>query len=98
LRGLLESDVSHVMHFLRALERALPRANQSQISWSLHFAASLAMECTDTQLKRLAAYSQGACDVQDLNAMVDRAVSFAAAGIAALCSTSSARVRPLSWQ
>jgi AcrR family transcriptional regulator len=98
LRGLLESDVSHVMHFRRALERALPRASQSQISWSLHFASSLAMECTDTQLKRLTAYSQGACDVRDLNAMVDRAVSFAAAGITALCSTSSTRVRPTSWQ
>jgi len=97
LRALLESDVNHLMHFRRALERALPRASQTQISWSLHFAASLPLECTDMQLKRLAAYSQGACDVQDLKAMVDRAVSFAMAGITALCSTSSPRVRPAGW-
>jgi AcrR family transcriptional regulator len=96
LRALLESDVSHLTHFRRALERALPRVSQTQISWSLHFAASLPLECTDIQLKRLAAYSQGACDVQDLSAMVDRAVSFATAGITALCSTSATRVRPAS--
>jgi len=97
LRALLESDVSHLMHFRRALERALPRASQTQISWSLHFAATLTLGCTDMQLKRLAAYSQGACDVEDLNAMADRAVSFATAGITALCSTTSTRVRPASW-
>ena len=93
LRALLESDVSHLMHFRRALERALPRASQSQISWSLHFAATLTLECTDMQLKRLAAYSQGACDVRRISiAMVDRAVNVDAGQACELVMSSRRRV------
>jgi hypothetical protein len=58
----------------------------SQISWALHFAAALPSQTTDVHLRRLAAFSEAACGVEDLQTVVDLAVSFATAGVLALCA------------
>ena len=93
LRAILEVDIGVLLHFRRALERALPQASLKQICWALHFAAALPYQCADTHMKRLAACSQGACAVEDTNEAVERAVSFATAGVTALCAGPPARVR-----
>ena len=85
LGALLENRVTGLVAFRRALARALPRASLQQISWALHFAAGLQFQCTDLQLQRLVGFSEGACDVEDVVGVVERAVTFAAAGSRALC-------------
>jgi hypothetical protein len=84
LRHLLETDVSHQRVFLAALARALPSWSVPDLCWALHFASGLAHQNTDTNFKRLKSLSDGACDTEDLDAILSRAVRFALGGIAAL--------------
>jgi len=84
LRLLLETEVSHQRVFLAALARVLPAWSAAELCWALHFANGLAHQCTDTNFKRLTILSDGACDTEDLDAILARALRFALAGIAAL--------------
>lgn len=71
LRRILESDVSHLRGFLKAMAKAL------------RFTVALPHQCTDTHFKRLGALSEGQCDTLDMPPVVERAVRFALGGIAA---------------
>jgi AcrR family transcriptional regulator len=93
LRKILESDVSHMRVFLKALAGALPEANEQAVCWALHFTAALPHQCTDTHFKRLSALSEGRCDVMDMKGALDYAVRFALAGIEALCEPAFAKRR-----
>jgi hypothetical protein len=83
LRKILESDVSHQRGFLAALAHALPSLSEPDVCWALHFTTALPHQCTDTNFKRLTALSDGRCDVEDVAAVVDRAVNYALGGIEA---------------
>lgn len=91
LRNLLETEVSHQRVFLAAMARALPHWSAPELCWALHFANGLAHQCTDTNFKRLKALSDGACDTDDLDAILSRAVRFAVSGITALSESSPNR-------
>lgn len=93
LRKLLESDVSHQKPFLAALRRALPARSEPELCWALQFASGVAHQCTDAHFKRLRVLSGGACDTENLPAVLDRAVRFALGGIAALADASPASER-----
>jgi len=84
LRKILETDVSHWRVFLAPMRRALPHVSQSEICWSLHFAAGLAHQCTDTNFKRVQTLSDGQCNTDDVQAILERAIRFAIAGIEVL--------------
>ena len=84
LRVVLETDVSHQRVFVAALKRALPDWRESEVCWALHFASALAHQCNDIHFKRLETLSGGGCDTRDMNAVLQRAVAFAAAGIGAM--------------
>jgi AcrR family transcriptional regulator len=84
LRQLLETDVSHQKPFIAALKSALPGRGDADLSWALHFAGGLAHQCTDANFKRVRVLSGGACDTENLPAVLDRALRFALGGIAAL--------------
>jgi AcrR family transcriptional regulator len=83
LRKILESDVSHLRGFLAALTRALPTLSEPEVCWALHFTSALPHQCTDTNFKRLTVLSDDRCDVEDVEAVVDRAVAYAIGGIEA---------------
>lgn len=85
LRLFLETRIKGLTIFRQALARAAPQASSSEICWTLHFAVTLSYHGSDLDLNRLTAFSQGACDVDDIEGIVDRAVRFAAAGLKALC-------------
>jgi AcrR family transcriptional regulator len=84
LRLILETDVSHLRHFIPALARALPSRTEAEVCWALHFALGLLHQCTDTNHRRLGILSGGRCDTDDVQAVLDRIVAFAVAGIAAM--------------
>jgi AcrR family transcriptional regulator len=87
LRHLLETDVAHLQRFLPPLARALPGASEAEIAWALHFANAVAHSCADTNFRRLDALSGGRVDSTDTEAVLERAVRFAKAGVAALGKT-----------
>jgi hypothetical protein len=68
------------------LTRALPRLSQPEVCWALHFTTALPHQCTDMNFKRLKALSDSGCDTEDVEAVLDRAVCFAIAGIEALAA------------
>jgi AcrR family transcriptional regulator len=79
IRQVLDKDVGHLQRFILALARALPRLSHEEICWRLHFTLGL-MHYTISEQRRLDALSAGACDLADVEAIIARAVDFAAAG------------------
>lgn len=79
MKALLDRDVRHLHRFVPALQRALPDLAAEEIYWRLHFSLGM-MHYTITDLSRLEAISQGACDLEDYDALIRRMVAFAAAG------------------
>ena len=100
LRKILESDVSHLGGFLAALARALPHLSPQEVCWALHFTTALPHQCTDTNFRRLKALSDGRCDTEDVESVLDRAVRYAIGGIEAFASTAQIRntAARASWQ
>lgn len=84
LRKILETDVGHLRAFLAPLARALPQLSRDDVCWALHFTVGLPHQCTDTNFRRLRALSDDACDTEDVEAILDRAVRYALGGIEAL--------------
>lgn len=91
LRRILESDVGHLRLFLAPMARALPALGKADVVWALHFAGGLAHQCTDSNFRRVAALSDGACDTGDVAAVLERAVNFAIGGIEAMAATAPKR-------
>jgi AcrR family transcriptional regulator len=90
LRKILESDVSHQKPFLAALKQALPDWDEPELCWALHFASGVAHQCNDSNFKRVRVLSGGACDTENLPAVLDRAVRFALGGLAAMAAKAPA--------
>ena len=84
LRAILESDVSHLRGFHKALAKALPKFTKVEVCWALHFTLALPHQCTDTNLRRLSVLSEGKCNTDNMSAIAERAVSFALGGIDAM--------------
>jgi AcrR family transcriptional regulator len=82
MRALIERDVRHLERFVAALSRALPHLPREDLLWRFHFAMG-ALHSIYHDLRRLDALSGGASDMTDAEAIIDRVVAFAAAGLEA---------------
>jgi AcrR family transcriptional regulator len=87
LRHLLETEVSQQRVLLATLARALTDWSAPELCWALHFANRLAHPCADANFERLNALSDGACDTDDLDAILARPVRFALGGVTALAES-----------
>jgi AcrR family transcriptional regulator len=74
--------------FVEALSKALPDLPPSELLWRLHFSVGV---LTHTMLwgRIFPKITNGVCDISDREALVDRAVRFAAAGFRAPASKGS---------
>ena len=74
--------------FVEALSKALPELPPSELLWRLHFSVGV---LTHTMLwgRIFPKITNGVCDISDREALVDRAVRFAAAGFRAPASKGS---------
>jgi len=74
--------------FVEALSKALPDLQPSEILWRLHFSVGV---MTQTMLwgRIYPKITNGACDISDRGALVDRVVRFVAAGFRAPASKGS---------
>jgi hypothetical protein len=59
------------------MRRALPDCNEADLYWGLHFALAMAHQ-TIRDTERLTKLSEGRCDLDDVEALIDRIVDAAA--------------------
>ncbi len=74
IRKIKNREVDHLKRFAAAIRRALPHHDAADIFWSLHFALAMAHQ-TIRDTERLEKLSDGACDLDDVAAIVARIVA-----------------------
>jgi AcrR family transcriptional regulator len=82
IKRVIDTKIAHLEAFRDALARALPHLSYEELCWRLHFTLTM-MHHFSVELERLANLSGGACDVRNIDALINRIVDFAAAGFLA---------------
>lgn len=92
IRRIKNREIDHLRKFAAAMRRALPGRDEAELYWGLHFALSMAHH-TIREKERLAKLSEGRCDLNDVQAIVDRVVSVAATALAPMATASKSAPR-----
>jgi hypothetical protein len=74
--------------FAAAMKRALPGRDEVDLYWGLHFALAMAHQ-TIRDTERLTKLSDGKCDLNDVNAIIDRVVAVATMALTTTTSRAS---------
>src|SRR6201996_4896709 len=82
IRRIRNREIDHLRKFIAAMRRSLPDRNEVELYWGLHFALAMAQQ-TVRDSERLAKLSEGKCDVDDVEAVVERVVAVAVMGLTA---------------
>jgi AcrR family transcriptional regulator len=80
IRRIRNREIDHLRKFIAAMRRSLPDRNDVELYWGLHFALAMAQQ-TVRDSERLAKLSEGKCDVDDVDAVVERVVAVAVMGL-----------------
>lgn len=89
IRRIRNREIDHLRKFIAAMRRSLPDRSEVELYWGLHFALAMAQQ-TVRDSERLAKLSEGQCDVDDVEAVIQRVVSVAVMGL----TTGSADSKP----
>jgi len=82
IRRIRNREIDHLRKFIAAMRRSLPDRNEVDLYWGLHFALAMAQQ-TVRDSERLAKLSEGKCDVDDVESVIDRVVDVAVLGLTA---------------
>ena len=82
IRRIKTREIDHLRRFAAAMRRALPERDEVELLWGMHFALAMAHH-TIRDSERLTRLSDGKCDLDDVEAVIDRVVSVAALALAA---------------
>jgi AcrR family transcriptional regulator len=82
IRRIRNREIDHLRKFIAAMRRSLPDRSDVDLYWGLHFALAMAQQ-TVRDSERLAKLSEGKCDVDDVEAVIDRVVDVAVLGLTA---------------
>ena len=74
IRRIKNREIDHLRKFVGAMRRALPDRSDIDIYWGLNFALAMAHH-TIRERERLTKLSEGQCDLNDVQAIVDRVVA-----------------------
>jgi len=74
IRRIKNREVDHLRKFAAAMRRSLPGRSEVDLYWGLHFALAMSHH-TIREKERLTKLSEGKCDLNDVDAIVDRVVS-----------------------
>jgi AcrR family transcriptional regulator len=77
IRRIKNREVDHLRKFAAAMRRSLPDCPEAELYWGLHFALAMAHQ-TIRDSERLMKLSEGQCDVNDVEAVINRIVEAAA--------------------
>ena len=76
IRKIKNRELDHLRKFAAAMQRSMPELPEVEIYWGLHFALAMAHH-TIRDSERLQKLSDGQCDLDDVEAIVDRVVNAA---------------------
>ena len=82
IRRIRNREIDHLRKFVAAMRRSLPDRSEVELYWGLHFALAMAQQ-TVRDSERLAKLSEGKCDVDDVEGVIDRVVDVAVLGLTA---------------
>jgi len=77
IRRIKNREVDHLRKFAAAMRRALPDGKEADLYWGLHFALAMAHQ-TIRDSERLSKLSEGSCDLDDVQGIIDRIVAVSA--------------------
>ena len=76
IRRIRNREIDHLRKFVAALSRTLPERSEVELYWGLHFALAMAQQ-TVRDSERLMKLSEGKCDLDDVDGVIDRVVAVA---------------------
>ena len=74
IRRIKNREVDHLRKFAAAMRRSLPGRAEADLYWGLHFALAMAHH-TIRDSERLTKLSEGLCDLDDVQGIIDRVVA-----------------------
>jgi hypothetical protein len=80
IRRIKNREIDHLRKFAAAMRRSLPGRDQVELYWGLHFALAMAHQ-TIRDSERLTKLSEGKCDLDDVEGIVERVVKVAVMGV-----------------
>jgi len=82
IRRIRNREIDHLRKFIAAMRRSLPDRSEVELYWGLHFALAMAQQ-TVRDSERLAKLSEGKCNVDDVEGVIQRVVDVAVMGLLA---------------
>jgi hypothetical protein len=80
IRKIKNREIDHLRRFAAAMKRSLPGREDVELYWGLHFALAMAHQ-TIRDSERLTKLSEGTCDLDDVEGIVERVVAVAVLGM-----------------
>jgi AcrR family transcriptional regulator len=87
IRRIKNREIDHLRKFAAAMRRSLPDCDEADLYWGLHFALAMAHQ-TIRDTERLTKLSEGKCDLDEVDAVIDRIVNASAMTLTARAVTS----------
>jgi AcrR family transcriptional regulator len=91
IRRIKNREIDHLRKFAAAMRRALPGRADEELYWGLHFALAMSHH-TIRDKERLAKLSEGQCDLNDVQGIIDRVVDVSVMALNG--SAAASRVTP----
>ena len=82
IRRIRNREIDHLRKFIAAMRRSLPGHSDVELYWGLHFALAMAQQ-TVRDTERLTKLSEGQCDVDDVEGVIERVVRVAVMALSA---------------
>jgi AcrR family transcriptional regulator len=90
IRSIKNREIDHLRKFAAAMRRSLPERSEVDLYWGLHFALAMAHQ-TIRDSERLTKLSEGQCDLNDVEGVIDRIVALS---VKALTGNEAEKRRP----
>jgi AcrR family transcriptional regulator len=81
IRRIKNREVDHLRKFIAALRRSMPGRGDVELYWGLNFALAMSHH-TIREKERLTKLSEGQCDLNDVQGIIDRVVSVSVMALA----------------
>src|SRR5713101_2215193 len=81
IRRIKNREIDHLRKFAAAMRRSLPDRSEVDLYWGLHFALAMAHQ-TIRDSERLTKLSEGSCDLNDVEGIIDRIVAVSVRALA----------------
>ena len=81
IRRIKNREVDHLRRFIAAMRRSMPGRGDVELYWALNFALAMSHH-TIREKERLTKLSEGQCDLNDVEGIIDRVVSVSVMALA----------------